>query len=283
MKRAMLAFLLLALLLTGCQSADGTKTVTIKAPSSFLLTYWDGETRWAKSCYDPEDSGAFAKALSSVRGIPLEHWSVPEDPWPIYGLIIYGSGQDFEAAYCNGVWADSNGNVLQADVDFQTLWEQPNVESETYGVQPARRELALQNGSWDARFLGTPDSAELSNLASLELTLSKDELTWTISNHADKTIIGFTGTLEVLLDGGWYRVPTLSGVHYARAALGYPVPAGGTFSGTFWQDLYGDLPSGDYRILVTWSLESAPAPVFDKQQYTASSLRVQDGVFVLPE
>lgn len=307
MKRACFLFLLLALL-AGCQTAEPASgepsaasteplaapaqpdppppgsgwdsrprpIVTIPAPEeSFFLTRWDGETLLEQFCCSKEDLEALS--LSQVQGYAVgETWDVPEDPWPIYGLRVSGPEKDYEAAFCGGTWLDSEGYLLQeADVDFPALWERfARSPQPRTGPQPAVRELALCSGQWDSRFLR--EAEEAASLVPMTLTVSGGGIGWTIENRTAQTIEtgnGSTAVLQVLLDGVWYGVPTLSGAHYAWTAEACSTPPGETFSGVFWQAPYGPLPSGDYRLALRWTAPDG------QTGWSASPFQVRGGAF----
>lgn len=303
MKRLPILFLLLALLLTGCQTApipddspspldsespsqplrpaEAETAVTIpKTPStaSFFLTRWDGETLLEQFCYTQEDIDALAQALPAVQGITLTDWTAPEAPWPIYGLRIGGVEEDFEAAYCGGVWLDSEGHVLEADVDFPALWEQfaQSPESRTAPI-PAVRELALSSGVWDPRFLTEAKGENLTDLVPIELTVSESGVNWTIENRTGVEIVTgnrSTAVPQVCLDGVWYNLPTLSGKHYAWTSEACSTPPDETFSGALWAEAYGPLPDGNYRLVLSWSSDAHPAGA-----WTAAPFRVWKSAF----
>ncbi len=71
--------------------------------------------------------------------------------------------------------------------------------------------------------------------------------------------------VEQLIDGKWYKVPTLVD-SIASTAIGYelsPINRGGGFTAN-WGRIYGRLPAGQYRLVksmdVFWSREKLEAP-----------------------
>lgn len=299
MKRT-LFLLLAALILTGCVPLSGPsgsaggetapidETIAIpKTPSSasFVLTRWDGETLLGQFCYTPEDIDALAQALPEVRGSVPEAWTVPEEPWPIYGLRIGGTEQDYEAAYCDGVFLDSQGRVLRAEVDFGALWERFADEPKEFYL-PCRRELALSGGVWDSRFLTASGAEEPLPDVPMELAVNGETVFWTVTNYSGQALSHSNGGgagLEVLLDGVWYGVPTVSGAHYAVTAEGHTLPDGESYSYTLWREKYGDLPDGTYRVVFGFSPAASAAGTPPSCGFSAAVFQMKDGAPVSME
>ena len=291
--------LVLALLLTGCQTLpkeapspappdasgeplpvsdeseppspgsgwDGRPRPTVTVPAageSFFLTCWDGEVLLEQFCHTQSDRDALAEALPSVRGYETgDSLQLPEDPWPIYGLRVSGGEGDFEAAYCGGLWLDNCGNALrEADVDFPALWEQfaSNPRAGDVRSQPALRELALCSGTWDPRSM-VPAEHPITNGLEEEIF------------HGN----GGTAWPEVLLDGAWYQVPIRSDKNYCWTMEGYTTRSGESYAGSLWQEPYGILPDGDYRLVLDFSSDAAG------KGYAAAPFAVQNGRFLIPE
>lgn len=259
--------------------------------ASFFLTYWDpayedGEVLLEQFCYTPSDRDALAEALPEVRG-----WTVEEDgrvlvneSLPIYGLRVGGVEGDFEAVCQGRLWLDNQGHVLSLSTgpDFSALWERFAREPEKRELyfQPALRELALCSSHWDSRFMAPADHP-VSEAVPMELRVTENNgLDWSITNGLGAEITHGNGSHaapEVLLDGGWYKVPTHSDKHYSWTLEALVTRPGGTFSGTLWQEPYGVLPDGDYRLVLDVSSDTAG------KSCAAAPFAVQDGQFLIPE
>lgn len=265
--------------------------------ASFSLTYWDpayedGQVLLTQSCHTQSDRDALAEALPEVRG-----WAVEEDgrmlingSLPVYGLRVGGVERDFEAVCQGRLWLDNQGHVLSLsdEPDFSALWERfasEPVECDLYlrpqnlYFQPALRELASCSGTWDSRFM-VPADHPVSEAVSMELRVTENNgLDWTITNGLAVELHHGNGSHavpEVLLDGAWYKVPTHTDTHYAWTLEAYRTQPGETYSGAFWQEPYGILPDGDYRLVFDVSPSAA------EEVCAAAPFTVQDSQFLIP-
>lgn len=320
-RRIWAAILVLALLLTGCQTppeegsappapgsgwdsrplrlTDELTVVSIpRTPdtASFFLTYWDpacedGEVLLEQSCYTQSERDALAEALPEVRGRAVEEDGrmLINDSLPIYGLRVGGVEGDFEAVCQGRLWLDNQGHVLSlsADPDFSALWERfasEPVECDLYlrpqnlYLQPALRELALCSGNWDSRFM-VPADHPVSEAVSMELNVTESGLDWSITNGLETEILhgdDSHAVPEVLLDGTWYKVPEFSDKHYDRLLGGLLTRPGRTYPGSFWQEPYGVLPDGSYRLVLRFSSDAS------EKSYAAAPFTVQNGQYLIP-
>lgn len=264
--------------------------------ASFSLTYWDpayedGQVLLVQSCYTQSDRDALTEALPEVRG-----WAIEEDgrvlvneSLPIYGLRTEGVEEDFEAVCQGRLWLDNQGHVLSLSdaTDFSALWErfaqEPRerdlyIHKKNLYFQPALRELALCSGTWDPRFM-VPADHPVSGAVSMELTATESGLAWTVTNGLGVEIHHGNcshAVPEVLLDGQWYKVPTFTGKHYAWTLEAYMTQPGETYSGTLWQEPYGVLPDGEYRLVFDVSPSAA------EEVWAAAPFSIQDGQFLIP-
>lgn len=276
---------------------------TVKVPetpdtASFFLTRWDGEQGMDAFCYSAEDRAAFAEALPEVQGYAvLEDRVVPKDPWPVYTLAIGGVEEDFVASYACGIWRDNQGNVLRADLDFDGLWERfgktakRTRESGEFAFpssRPINRELSLRGGNWDARFLHKAEIQEPDPLVPMELDTSGNGLNWTIVNQSGHNIStgnDRSAVPQVQIADTWYDVPILSGKNYVCTLEGYGFQPGADFEGSLWQEPYGPLPDGNYRLVLEFSWWNEPRSdnlneVKRNDGIAAAEFSIQNGKFV---
>ncbi len=263
--------------------------------ASFSLTYWDpayedGQVLLVQSCYTQSDRDALTEALPEVRG-----WAIEEDrrvlvneSLPIYGLRIEGVEEDFEAVCQGRLWLDNQGHVLSLrdEPALPALWErfarEPRerdlyLHKQNLYFLPALRELALSSGTWDPRFL-VPADHPVSEAVSMELTSTESGLDWTVANGLGVEIHHGNGSHavpEVLQDGQWYKVPTFTAKHYAWTLEAYMTRPGETYSGTLWQEPYGILPDGEYRLAFDVSPSAAG------EIWAAAPFSIQNGQFLV--
>lgn len=218
---------------------------------SIRLSVCDGKTVTWQLVFGAEEN-TVRKILARADASERKDWVPPEDPWPIYGLQVSGTKEDFTAAWINGVWVDNRGRTLETDLDFPALWEQFAVDTHTReGIwsMECRRELALRNGAWDTRFLiAAPDPEPPEDVA---MSFTDVALSWAIVNEGENRYSHGNGggaTLEVCVNGIWYYVPQTSGNHYGVTAEEYIMEPGGRYDSRFSMGPYGDLPRGNYRI-----------------------------------
>lgn len=267
---------------------------TVKIPetpdtASFFLTRWDGGQGMEAFCYSAVDRAALAEALPEIQGYAvLEDRAVPRDGWPVYTLEIGGVEEDFVASYVGGIWRDNQGNVLRADVDFDGLWERFGSAAESVEGRLVNRELALAGGGWDARFLHKAGIQEPDPLVPMELDASGNGLNWTIVNqsgHRISTGNNRSATLQVQIADTWYDVPALSGKHYVWFQDDYTIQPDGEFEGSLWQEPYGLLPDGKYRLVLDlfWRKEPRGDNLNEEKRYdsiAAAAFSIQNGKFL---
>ena len=250
-------------------------TVPLPETESIRLTRWDGEALLEVWLFHDELQ-SFREALPELRGHQQEGWIPPENPWPVYGLSVSGVEADYEAAYCDGLWVDSLGNSLISGPDPAPLWERFGRRAEEASSPPAQRELALAGGVWDARFLVPAPAQEPSPKTPMTLEANNGVLSWTLQNRSGQTLShgnGDAAQLDILLGQTWYVLPFLSGSHYAYTMEAYTLPPGGDYAGVLWQEPYGVLPSGTYRVRFSWRGDPVSG-------MAAAPVRLQGGVFL---
>lgn len=249
------------------------------------LSCYDGETVSSAAVYMrtwPEKT-ALETAFTPIMGHAVTHWTIPENPWPVYELSIRGSGlsENYEAVYCRGVWLDNQGNTLLAEVDFPAIWKQFAKEAKTTQDAPrALPLLALRDGQWNHRFM-TPSRAEnLDREVRMTLDLSGENLSWTIRNGTSTPLIHSNGGgigLEVSLAGWWYTVPLARAITTELHTL----PPKESCTYTFAKEYYSSLPDGTYRLVFPLYTSSQDPQEVDFHIYTAASFQLKDGVPVI--
>lgn len=130
--------------------------------------------------------------------------------------------------------------------------------------------------------------------AELSLKLNGALINLTFSNHSDARLesgasvdgdrnLFFTGGLQVLLEGQWYKVPS---EEYATAGVGLELEPGDSVSGQYSLSPYGTLSDGQYRIAFGyWKRSPGEEDPLLRQPYHCSyaEFSVKDGRYVTPE
>jgi hypothetical protein len=229
--------------------------LNVPVGESASLYLYDGQTLQDKLIYEKDDLSRLQQVLSQASARPLDDWQMPENPFPLYALRIYGSETDFEAVCVGDVWLDSRGRILETDLELGAQMEDlggPLESSFGLGALPCCRTLALLGGDWDTRFL-LPAEEKPQEGVTMSLACSETgELSWTVENNSGRSLSHGNGgyaALEVCSQDGWYKVPQVPGNHYGVTDEGYILEPGKEFSDDFFWEPYGEhLPDGTYRL-----------------------------------
>lgn len=283
--RRLLPLLAVILLAAGLIYRHFTRLPLIWPGQSITLSVSDGETVTWKLVYQGDDVLDMLWKIGTAKATPVQSWTAPEEPWPVYSICVNGERTDFEAAICGGVWVDCKGRILATDLDFAALFDSFDEAEHTregIGTISCRRELALRDGNWNTQFL--VESSLGAPTPDVIMELTGEELDWTITNKGTRTLShgnGGTASLQVLMDGKWYNVPSITWKHYAHTAEEYYLEPGASFSGQLWRDLYGDdLPAGNYRIVFGFDWYDPETEQYQSAGYSAAYfLILADGTF----
>lgn len=236
--------------------ADGVvRSVTI----SYYDEYIDGSNSVIMEYVDK--SSEISEILSVISANPAEkvdNWSGSMVKAPIFGISATdANGWAFEGAWTNGYWINQNGEAYRLDLDIMQLKRRiVQYESKTIHKNGSiawlccGTHLCKDENGWIADFLRPADelpeapenvTAEITEQTENSVTVqytNNDKKDWTYGNHFN---------LDVLLDGEWYDVPPKPG-NWGFTDVGINLPAGKTQLKTYNFFMYGDLPSGRYRI-----------------------------------
>lgn len=272
MKRIIIWTLALAcvLSLTGCGKSSGNSLLDNASPETSALTLfaYDGKTVTEKTMYDTATEKQLLAALSAVPAEKAEDWSPEQVTLPVYGLHIGGKdGSLVEAAWSNGYWITADGSAYRFQFDFDSLsgdyeWRDNNERSSTTFL-PCIRLLCQDGDSWRAGLLSPAQEPAAPEGISVEPVRQDEQgLTASITNSGqEEWTFGEYFHLDILLDGVWYTAPPVPG-QWAFNDIGLILPAGAVLEKNYSLTMYGDLPAGHYRLVIS----SGPAAEFDVKQ-----------------
>lgn len=245
--------------LAGCSgTAKGNTLVENASPntSALALYVYDGETVTAGYLYDSIAEKRILDEISSVNVKKVNGWSPKQVTLPVYGLEIGGlDGQGIQAAWSNGYWIAQDGTAWQFDYDFGALetdggWTDERVW-ETASVLPCARILSQDGDGWNPLMLSPAGELSPPEDITMELVRQTDDtLEVELSNGGSgEWLYGVAFSIHVRLEGTWYIVPVTPG-EWGFVAIGKILPAGETREETYKLIMYGELPAGEYRLVV---------------------------------
>ena len=177
-------FELLLSLLAGCGRGAGERLPTLPEDKTVTLYICEEDQYAQKHLFTEEEVRALNEALSQVSAWPVDDWTVPRKPWPVYGLYVFDS-MELDVACFGNLWVDNQGRAFRVEglnmralmYSFPEGWEW-----EDGCVLPCRRTLALRGGGWNERLLAPSDLA--SPWADVSMTLDdlSNGLSWTLDN-----------------------------------------------------------------------------------------------------
>lgn len=260
MKKTFLLLLTTFIILTmsGCQPQKNTLWEKASPQNSALAFFcYDGESTTLQYLFSSGSITKLLDELSSVRATAADKWSPELITLPVYGIQIMDTdGNPLEAAWSNGYLITQDGNAYRFDFDFSVItdtyeFDSPDTWAST-AVLPCADHLSKYNGQWYTTLMNESDTLTPPEGISLEITdVSDQKIKATLTNQTgNEWCYGEFFSLQTELDGKWYIVPTTSGTNWAFNAIGYILTAGQETSKTYSLDMYGDLPDGNYRIIV---------------------------------
>lgn len=275
---------LLLSLLAGCGRGARDRLPRLPEDKTVELSVCWEEQYSQKYLFTKEEVRALNRALARASAQPVDDWTIPEDPWPVYGLYVTdlsNDGRELDAACVGDLWVDNLGRAFRVEgLDMQALMDSfPEGWEEREGSRlPSRRALALQGGRWDERFMIPSDLASPQADVSMTLDDPSVGLSWTLTNLSRYEFFHGNGgwaSLQVCLEDGWYDVPSQFSCVVTNE--GHILPPGESYSSVFPLEPYGDLPAGNYRITFPLTQEGEDQPL---QVYsTVCFLIREDGTF----
>lgn len=210
-------------------------------------------TSVAKEVFD------FAAAVSAEK---TNDWSASKMTFPVYGFYAYDDANrvTFSAAWSNGFLVTSDGTAYRFDCDFSTV--ETGYDWDGYGYygnghvsdMPCGYFFSFDENGWIKENISkrlpfipvqapedvTVEYQSFDNGGGLSVLMTNNRTT-------DFYFLDIFHT-EVLLDGEWYDIPTMKGsLPYSEERLKLPAETSNLM--IFPLETYGDLPSGNYRVV----------------------------------
>ena len=125
MKRFSLWLVLFGLFLVGCGRGAGERLPKLPEDKTVMLSICEEEQYSQKYLYTKKEVRALNKALARASVQPVDDWTIPEDPWPVYGLYVtdlWHDGRELDAACFGDLWVDNQGQAFRVEgLDMQAL------------------------------------------------------------------------------------------------------------------------------------------------------------------
>ena len=267
MKQFSLWLVLFGLLLVGCGRGAGERLPKLPEDKTVMLSICEEEQYSQKYLYTKKEVRALNKALAQASVQPVDDWTIPENPWPVYGVYVtdlWNDGRELDAACFGDLWVDNQGQAFRVEgLDMQALTDLfPDGWKEgKHNFLPSRQALALCGGSWNERFMILSDLPSPQSDVSMTLDDPSNGLSWTLTNLSQYEFFHGNGgyaSLQVCLEDGWYDVPSQFSRYHTDE--GHTLPPGESYSSVFPLEPYGDLPAGNYRIVFPMTQEGGSQP-----------------------
>lgn len=242
----------------GAVKGQGNDLWAEASPETSALEFcrFYGDSGKAGHLFAQEDIQQILSELSGVDAKPAEDWTPKKFRVPAFGIEIgTKDGMGIQAAWSNGYLILRDGSVYAFDYDFAALedysWNYAR-DIESASELPCGRYFALWNGQWYPEQLDLADEKETPDGVSMAITAQTAEsITVQLQNDTDtEWLFGEYFSLEVCLDGVWYVVPTTPEQNWGFNSIGYILLPGDSREMEYKLMSYGDLPAGDYRLVV---------------------------------
>lgn len=224
--------------------------------SALLFSVYDGETVKNLWLFSFSQEKEILNVISAVPAEKAMNWSPELFTAPAYGFHIGDTyGGALEAVWSNGYWITQDGEAYSFDFDFGAFsdkydWSDESVSSAAAAL-PCAYIICRNGDKWYADRLSPPytDEEEAPDYISAEL-VEQTEGTVTIkytNNGSEDWLYGLHFSLDVLLNGEWYSVPTITG-NWAFDDIGLILNPEQQQERAYSLWMYGELPPRQYRI-----------------------------------
>ncbi len=218
----------------------------------------------------------YAHDILETKGKLAEDWTPDDLAYPMYAFEIEprtGLTDSYETGemwvYSNGFLITQTGNVYECDIDFSNLMVVNEndflreVEVDDIMQMSCFRPLAYANHKWNPDYLKTTEAMDKRNpdieatvvreyetdgVPMIDINLKKNgEKDW---HYEERTL--FFGMI-VFADGEWYFLdddPAVDAYYGTFPAYSKVLKAGDEVKVTFFSRRYGELPQGNYCIVI---------------------------------
>lgn len=172
---------------------------------------------------------------------------------PMYGITIgTKDGTERKFVWWDGYWITDTRQVYRVDIDFNKIKENydwQDQDSMKLTAFPNLYFLASASGTWNAKLLSKGEELNNEGL-SLKVKEQKDSTITVqlINTTKEELSFGEYFGVQVQLDGEWYDIPAESELNFTDIA--YLLPAGEEVEKVYDMTAFGNLLSGQYRIVV---------------------------------
>lgn len=275
MRKLFITMLLFILVISGCagysdeQASEEqvveetvTKLFASASPgtSVIFMSYFDGTEGKRGFFSNLSEESDIVLSLNNVEAVLVTDWNPELITYPVYGFEIGSEdGNGYRAFWSNGYLIMRDGKVYRFDYDFGKIWEEHSWRDEhqiaALADMPCGCYLCRNENGWIASNMHPADepmSPENISMKCIEWT--DEHIVYELENTgAVDWPHGTVFSLEVLLDGKWYKVPVNCNLNHGFTDQLFYLRTGETKRNSITlgeNNLYSKLPTGHYRLVV---------------------------------
>ena len=201
--------------------------------------------------------------LKKVKATLAADFTPYKMTYPVYALDPHGKdGLSLPFLWTNGYIITRDGTAYHFKYDFSKLRKTEFANQSSWAVSsvadlPNGFRLVQNNGVWDRSRLTKAQSESVAGGILLQVTARSDEsLSLKLENKtSDNWMYGEAYALQVLLDGDWYHVPTMTPDGLFFHDIGFGLEPGQSADISCSLAPFGKLLSGQYRVSKDISLQ----------------------------
>ena len=270
MKYRLFILLIITVFLSACGKEAGGGT-----PSGEPVNVWENEN--LKDCmlgfgwhdgkegtfgYWYEERFAILEELKAVKAYPVSDFTPDKMKYPVYALEMMDTeGFLLPYIWTNGYLITGEGAAYRFDYDFAKLKKtafvsQTDRKITSVAELPCGFQLVQQDGKWIASRLTEADElSETKEIIFCPEYQDQETIRLILRNEGTQTwIYGEYYSLQVLLDGTWYNVPSMTSSGLLFNDIAYELAPGGSQKISCSLIPFRKLPDGEYRICKSGSM-----------------------------